>query len=157
MIIRWAGGENFNIKTKNLTCQIGQEKKLGELEIGGPGEYEVGGVQLEVIDGIVEIFAEGITVGHIKKGKLMSDEELEKLNGIDILIIGTGGKDFTETKTAAEVISQIDPSVVIPMGDNVEEFIREEQVSAAAQDEFKIAKGDLPQDSRRVVVLNARG
>lgn len=156
MIIHWQGGQNFTIKTKNLTCKIGDKLSLGELEIGGPGEYEVGGVQVEVIDGTIEIYAEGITIGHIKKGKILSDDDLEKLNNINILIIGVGGKDYTETKAANEVIAQIDPQIVIPMGTNIDEFIKEEQINSPAQNELKIAKADLVEDSRQVVVLNAR-
>lgn len=156
MIIQWRGEQNFTIKTKSLTCKIGDKITLGELEITDPGEYEVGGVQLEIIDGIIELYAEGITVGHIRKAKVMTDDELESLNGINILLIGVGGKDFAETKTALEVVGQIDPAVVIPMGENLEEFIKEEQVKSDPKDEFKISKAELPQDSRQVVVLNAR-
>lgn len=156
MIISWAGGQNFTIKTKNLSVALGEKIKLGSLDIAEPGEYEVGGVQLDLIDGITQVYLEGVNVGHIRKGKTLSDEEMQKLNGIDILLIGVGGGEFTETKTARELISQIDPSVVIPMyKDNLEEFVKEEGGAGAGQDELKIAKADLPEEARKVVILNA--
>lgn len=154
MIIRWEGGKNFTVKTKALTAKIGDKNELGELLITGPGEYEIQGVQIEFTDGIIEVFAEGIVVGHIQKGKILSDTDLEKLNGIDVLLIGVGGGNYTETKTALQVISQIEPSIVIPMYEkNLEEFTKEEGVSEEGQDEIKIAKADLSEEERRVIVL----
>ena len=156
MIINWAGGQNFTIKTKGLNINLGDKIKLGELDINEPGEYEVGGVQLDRIDGIVQVYLEGMNVGHMRKGKILSDDEMQKLNGIDILLIGVGGGEFTETKTALELISQIDPSIVIPMySGNLEEFTKEEGGGAGAE-ELKITKAELPVDARKVVVLDAR-
>lgn len=156
MIITWEGAENFSVKTKTLTCKIGKNNKLADMDIPGPGEYEVSGVQMEIVDGIIQVFSENMTIGHIKKGKVLTDDELEKLNNFDILLIGVGGKDFTETKTALEIISQVDPAVVIPMGENLEEFIKEEQASEKEVDEFKVTKTDLPVDSRQIVILKAK-
>lgn len=156
MIITWQGKQNFLIKTKGVNILLGEKNKLGELDVNEPGEYEVGGVQLEWIDGIVQVYLEGMNVGHIKKGKILSDDEMEKLNGIDVLLIGVGGGEFTETKTAMELISQIDPSIVVPMySGKLEEFTKEESANDAGQDELKMTKAELPEDSRRVVVLNA--
>lgn len=155
MIINWEGGQNFKIKVKNVSVSLGAKIKLGDLAVDEPGEYEVGGVQLDLIDGIIQVYLEGVNVGHVKKGKILSDEEMQKLNGIDILLIGVGGGEFTDTKTALEIISQIDPSIVIPMHNgDLAEFIKEEGESAG-QDELKITKIELPQDARKVVILNA--
>ena len=156
MTIRWEGGRNFVVKTKALTAKIGDKNILGELEINSPGEYEISGVQIEYVDGIVEVFAEGLVVGHIKKAKVLSDSDLEKLSGIDILLIGVGGGEYTETKTALQVISQIEPAVVIPMySNNIDEFAKEEGISVEGQEELKISKADLSDEERRVVLLQA--
>lgn len=155
MIITWQGGQSFSLKTKVINVTLGEKNKLGDLEIDEPGEYEVGGVQFDLDDGIIQVCAEGMTVGHIKKAKIMTDEEMEKLNGIDILLVGVGGGDFTETKTAISCISQIDPSIIIPMySDNLDQFTKEEGVTEP-KDELKVTKGDLPIDGRQVVVLNS--
>lgn len=155
MIITYQGKENFIIKTKSKTVKIGQTISLGELKITTPGEYESGGVQVEVIDGIIEVLSEKMTVAWIKKGRVLKDEELEKLNGINVLLIGTGGGDFTETKTAIDVINQIDPSVVIPMGETIESFLKEEGISGEGKNQLKFTITDLPAEERKVVVLNA--
>jgi len=115
MIITWAGKENFIIKTKGQTIKVGAEIALGTFKIQSPGEYESSGVQVEVIDGTIEILSEKMTIAWIKKAKILSDQELEKLNGIDVLLLGVGGGEFTDTKTAIGVVNQIEPKVVIPM------------------------------------------
>ena len=156
MIITWNGDENFTVKTKHLMAKIGAKNQLGDLEIKSPGEYEVAGVQIEITDGIIQLFAEGMTIGHIKKGKVMTDEELEKLNDFDILLIGAGGGEFSETKTALEMINQIEPSVVIPMGSgDLGDFIKQEGASSEAKDEFKINRAELTPDDRSIIILNA--
>ena len=160
MIIHWFGDKNFSVKTKTLTAKIGEKNQLGDLDILCPGEYEVGGVQIEIVDGIIKVYAEGICLGHIKKAKILTDTELEKLSGIDILLIGIGGGDFTETKTALQVVGQIEPAVVIPMYDKEEalaEFSKGEgEEEIKKQDELKISKLELLPDKRQAVVLNAR-
>lgn len=155
MIILWQGKENFLIKTRNKNLKIGEDISLGELKINTPGEYEAGGVQLEVIDGTIEIFSEKMVIAWMKKAKVLSDSELEKLSGIDILLIGVGGGGFTETKQALEVIGQIDPKIVIPMYEkDLESFVKEEGVKAEGQDQFKFTLADLPQEERKVIILN---
>ena len=157
MIITWQGGQNFILKSKGVSIVLAEKCKLGDLVVEEPGEYEVGGVQLDWIDGIIQVYTEGLNVSHIKKGKVLSDEELQELNGVDILLIGIGGGEFTETKTALSVITQIDPSIVVPMHTgNLDEFIKEEGANAQAVEELKISKPELPIDGRRIVTLNAQ-
>jgi hypothetical protein len=155
MIITWQGGHDFTLKTKGINVVLSDKPKLGELVIDEPGEYEVGGVQLDWIDGVVQVYLEGLNISHIKKGKVFSDEELEKLNGIDILLIGIGGEEFTETKAAISLISQIEPSVVIPMYKaGLEEFAKQEGATGEPVDEYKVTKADLPDEGRDIVILN---
>lgn len=153
MIITYEGGENFTIKTKSKTVKIGNEISLGELKISSPGEYEAGGVQLEIIDGIIEILSERMTIAWMKKSSILKDEELEKLNGINVLLIGVGGEGFSETKVAIDVIGQIDPAIVIPMGTDLSSFLKEEGITAEGIDQFKFNLNDLPSEERKVIVL----
>ena len=156
MIISWQGKENFLIRTKNKLTKIGEEISLGDLKIVTPGEYESGGIQIEVFDSFVEIYSEKITIAWAKKAKALNDQDLERLNGINVLLIGVGGGEFTETKTALEVIRQIDPQVIIPMySQNLDEFLEEQEAAPAAIDQFKFNLADLPTEEIKIVVLNA--
>ena len=88
--------------------------------IDGPGEYEVKGV------GIIGLVSEGQNVIYHFKidnlvivylGKLnqkLEDKQKEMLNGADILIIPVGGYETLSAETAPAVISQIEPSIIIP-------------------------------------------
>jgi len=162
MIISYQGEENYSIKSKSKTVKIGQEISLGELKINTPGEYESGGIQVELRDGIIEVLSEKMTIAWMKKAKTLSESELEKLNGINVLLIGVGGGDFTETKVAMEVINQIDPSIVIPMyhenpandGASLESFTKEEGVKVEGIDQFKFTFIDLPSEERKIIILN---
>ncbi len=155
MIINYHGQENFTIKTKNQTIKIGERIALGNLEITTPGEYETGGVQVDVIDGIIEVLTEKMTICWMKKAKALSDEELERMGSINVLLVGVGGGDFTETKNAIDVINQIDPQIVIPMyNQNLESFLKEESVSETLS-LLKLNPGDLVEGERKVFVLNA--
>lgn len=155
MIITYHGLDNFVIKTKSKIVKIGQSIELGELKIETPGEYESGGVQVEVIDGMVQVFSERMSVLWFKKGKLLNDQEAEKVNGSNILLIGVGGGEFTETKTAIDLINQIEPSLVVPMyKENLDEFVKEEGVTGEGLDQLKIQLADLPQEERKIVTLN---
>lgn len=155
MIITWGGKDNFIIKTKSKTVHIGSEISLGDLKINTPGEYESGGVQLENVHGTIELFSEKMTIAWIKKSQVLTNTELEKLNGIDVLLVGVGGGEFTETKTAIEIINQIDPKIVIPMySENLESFTKEEGAQVEAIDQYKFTQSDLPEEERKLVVLN---
>lgn len=155
MIINYNGRENFTIKTRNQTIKIGEKIALGGIEITTPGEYETGGVQVEVIDGMIVVLSEKITICSMKKAKSLSDEELERIGGINVLLIGVGGGEFTETKTAIDCINQVDPQIVIPMySQNLESFLKEESVSGEHLPSLKLNPGDLTEGERKVFVLD---
>lgn len=95
----------------------------------------------------------------------LTNQELESLENIDILILPVGGGRVLNPQQAVEVIEQVEPRVVIPMfyglpglkeelGD-VESFCsalgtcRRETTS-----KFKITKKDLPEDDMLIMVLS---
>lgn len=101
------------------------------LVIDGPGEYGVGCFHIsgfsarrsldtekdplmstiyrvEVLDSRIGI------IGNVYEE--LSDEQLEKLGVIDILIIPVGGNGYTlDAKGASELVKQISPKIVIPV------------------------------------------
>lgn len=100
-----------------------------KLVIDQPGEYEVSGVsiqgvaarahidevsQLSVV--MFKLLAEDIrlaSVGHIYPE--LSDEQLEALGVIDVLLIPVGGSGYTlDGEGALKVIKKIEPKIVIP-------------------------------------------
>jgi len=97
--------------------------------IEGPGEYEISEVSVKGVAArahIDEESAHNATVYRLAVGSTMicivghifpklSDEQLEQLGMIDILIIPVGGNGYTMDAVGAEkLIKKIDPKIVIP-------------------------------------------
>ena len=98
--------------------------------IDGPGEYEVHDVFVTGIrtyhDGalgaergrntIYLIELEGMVICHLGDlGHPLSEDQAEAMANVDVLLVAAGGGTVLEPVQAAEIISQIEPKVVIPM------------------------------------------
>jgi L-ascorbate metabolism protein UlaG (beta-lactamase superfamily) len=97
------------------------------LIISGPGEYEVKGTKVVGIaayhdsvkgekygrNTIYRIETDGISLAHL--GDKLDDKDVEILDGIDILMIPVGGMNTISTHEAVEIISQLEPKIIIPM------------------------------------------
>lgn len=114
---------------------------------------------------IFRIEMEGISIGHLGDlGHMLENEQVEKLEGIDILIIPVGGKYTINSREANQIISQLEPRIVIPMHykipglksdiDDLGVFCKEIGVCPAKPiTKLKIVKKDLPQQDLQVVTL----
>jgi L-ascorbate metabolism protein UlaG (beta-lactamase superfamily) len=146
------------------------------------GEYDFKGVLIEGVDSfhddkngaeyggniIYRIEIDDISVAHLGDlGQILDNAQLEKLVGTDILLIPVGGKYTLDAKKAVEVISQIEPRIVIPMHyrtkdskneqktlDDVEKFIKELGLTPTYEEKLKISKKDLPQEDMELVILS---
>ncbi|MFH1255203.1 MAG: MBL fold metallo-hydrolase [bacterium] len=143
------------------------------------GEYETKGVFIEGVESwhddksgaerggniIYRIEMEDISITHLGDlGHVLESKQLEKLEGTDILLIPVGGKYTINAAKAVEVISQIEPRIVIPMHyktagvkfdiDGVEKFIKELGLNPRNEEKLKISKKDLPQEDMELVVLS---
>ncbi len=102
----------------------------GPVKITGPGEYEVKGVLISGVDSfhdnvegqergkntIYHMAIDGINVVHLGDlGHALTQEQIEEINTTDILLIPVGGVFTIDAKVASEVVSQLEPSIIIPM------------------------------------------
>ena len=147
--------------------------------VNSPGEYDYKNVLIEGIDSyhdeeegkkrgkntIYRIEIEDISITHLGDlGHVLESSQLDKLAGTDILLIPVGGNYTLDAKKAVEVISQIEPRIVIPMHykveglkidlESVDKFIKELGIEASYEDKLKISKKDLPQDDMELVILS---
>jgi L-ascorbate metabolism protein UlaG (beta-lactamase superfamily) len=93
----------------------------------------------------------------------LTDEQIGELGEVDILFVPVGGGDVLAPGPAADLVSRIEPRVVIPMhykddglslkADGVEKFIKASGLKAENVDKLKLAKKDLPQDDTKLYVL----
>lgn len=143
--------------------------------IAGPGEYEVKKVfvyGLAVVNEHADrrtlylIEVEGLSCAHLGQlGHQLTNGELERLEGVDILFIPVGGHGVLNAEQAATVISAVEPRIVIPMQykipglkenlDTVHAFAKELGVKESETvQKFKVTSRDLPQDKMQVVILS---
>ena len=149
--------------------------------VRGPGEYEMHDVFITGIRAyqgepdaadrrhttayLIEI--EGLRVCHLGNlGHALSAEQTEALADVDVLLIPAGGTPLPVAK-AAEVVSQLEPQIVIPLqfataqGDRdrgaLDAFCKELGVAVPDPEEkLSLRHADLP-DPMRVVVLAPSG
>lgn len=113
---------------------------------------------------IYRIELDDIVVTHLGDlGAALDDKQRGKLAGTDILLIPVGGKYTIDAKKAVEVVSQIEPRLVIPMhykipglkidiGD-AQKFVKELGLKPTYEEKLKISKRDLPAEDMELVIL----
>ncbi len=98
--------------------------------VRGPGEYEIKGVSIvgqpsfhdnekgakRGANTIYRIEIDGVSVVHLGDlGHMLTAEEVDSLDGVDVLLVPVGGFYTIDASTAANLVNEIEPSVVIAM------------------------------------------
>lgn len=122
--------EGLGVKLPKLKADIVSVSTEGDIvEVDGdpkvlnwPGEFEVSNVAIEAICPLGEnlsifIFAlDGIKICHLSNlSHDLTEELIDKIGEVDVLMIPVGGSDVLDGKTAQKVVEAIEPRVVIPM------------------------------------------
>ena len=141
--------------------------------IENPGEYEIKGVFIQGVPSfhddkegkergsntIYTIEAENIRFCHLGDlgQKQLTDEQLEKIGKVDVLMIPVGGTFTIDSSEAAKVVGQIEPKIVIPMHyqvpklkvdlDGVDKFLKAMgKNSVVPQDKLIVKTSTLPKE-----------
>jgi len=146
--------------------------------VKGPGEYEISEV---IIIGIAAYHdakkgeirgkntvylmeLDDVSICHLGDiGHQLTDDEVEELGAVDVLMLPVGGKSTIDATTAAEIVRQLDPRIVIPMHYQtpdykgnlapVDDFLKEiGQKDVSPQPKLAITRSNLP-PTTQVVVL----
>ena len=146
-----------------------------------PGEYEVGGVFITGVptfhdakkgtergQNIAFLFDfDGLTVCHLGDlGHVLTQNQVELLDGINVLLTPVGGISTVTAAKAAEVVSQLEPNIVIPIHyrtpgssrklGSVSRFLKAMGVEESSRQEgLKVSKSGLPEETQ-VVLLDKR-
>ena len=149
--------------------------------VRGPGEYEISDVLITGVasyhddehgkklgrNTIYIIHMDDLVICHLGDlGHVLQEQQLEEVADADILLLPIGGGNSIDATQAAEIISQVEPRVVIPMHYHPEEsegipaqlnkFCREMGVEAIEpQPKFTVTKNSLPA-TMQVVLLTPR-
>ncbi|MBI2404769.1 MBL fold metallo-hydrolase [Candidatus Gottesmanbacteria bacterium] len=150
--------------------------------VGGPGEYEMKGVHIRGIssfhDGeggakrgkntIYHIEIDSLRLAHLGDlGHTLSSGDVEQIGEVDILFIPVGGTFTIDAKAAAQIVHDIEPSIVIPMhyqrtglnpqafGDlsPVRDFLKEMgKEETIFQSKLSVTKDKIPEELQVVVL-----
>src|SRR5574340_715422 len=148
--------------------------------IRGPGEFEIGGVFITGVqtDGAgagktgqsaprntLYVFDyDGITVAHLGDlRQVPTQAEVEALGTVNIALVPVGGGGGLNAAKAAEVISLIEPNIVVPMHyataeakvplDSLSKFMKEMGLGKQeVQPSLKASRSGLPEETRVIVL-----
>ena len=148
--------------------------------VRGPGEYEISDVLITGVasyhddkrgqehgrNTIYIIHMDDLAICHLGDlGHTLQEEQLEEVADADVLLIPIGGQNTIHATQAAEIISQVEPRIVIPMHyppttgetpDPLDKFCREMGVETVnTQPRCVITKNNLPAEMQ-VVLLTPR-
>jgi L-ascorbate metabolism protein UlaG (beta-lactamase superfamily) len=148
----------------------------------GPGEYESKGIKVIGIrtyhdqtkgetlgnNTLYKIDIDGVSIVHLGDlGHKLSEKEIEMIDKVDILLIPVGGTFTINAQSASEIITSLEPKVVIPMHykiaslnndpygklADINDFLKEigkEQV--VPQQKYSVTKDKLPAEMTVIVL-----
>lgn len=146
--------------------------------IDGAGEFEIGGVFITGVQtdsagkkakdtarNTIYVFDyDGITVAHLGDLKQApSQTEIDALGTVNVALVPVGGGGGLNAAKAAEVISLLEPNIVIPMHyatpdakvslDSLNKFIKEMGLTKPeSQPSLKVTRSGLPEETHVVVL-----
>lgn len=146
----------------------------------GAGEFEIGDVFITAVQtggngakknkgktrNTLYVFDyDGITVAHLgDMEEVPTQSKVEALGTVNVLLVPVGGGSSLNAAKAAEVVSLIEPNIVVPMHystpdtklklDSLNKFLKEMGLGKIdAQPSLKVTRSGLP-DETKVVVLD---
>jgi L-ascorbate metabolism protein UlaG (beta-lactamase superfamily) len=156
----------------NLDAITGRQHALT-----GPGEYEIGNVFITGIATVQETRTTqnvlflfdygGLTIAHLgDMDKVPTQTQIEDLEQVHILLLPVGGGRSLNASQAAELVSMLEPSIVVPMHyqipglnlelDGVERFLKEMGVTEpVSENTLKLTAGNLPEETQ-IILLSPR-
>jgi L-ascorbate metabolism protein UlaG (beta-lactamase superfamily) len=145
--------------------------------ITGPGEFEIGGVFItgvqtngqskkddELRNTLYVFDYDGITVAHLGDlRRVPSQAEVEDMGAVNVALVPVGGGGGLNAAKAAEVISLLEPNIVIPMHyatkdaklklDSLDKFLKEMGLSASQPEaSLKVTRTGLPEETHVIVL-----
>lgn len=151
----------------------------------GPGEFEIGGVFITAVQtdsaarsakskdnvrNTIYVFDyDGLTVAHLGDlQKIPTQSEVELLGTVNVALVPVGGGSSLNAAKAAEVVSMLEPNLVIPMHystpdskislDEISKFIKEMGLSKQdAQPSLKVSRSSLPDETHVIVLEYQKG
>ncbi|MGH7722761.1 MAG: MBL fold metallo-hydrolase [Candidatus Dormibacteria bacterium] len=147
-------------------------------EVSGAGEFEVRGVSVRGVDlgngrTIMRVEIDDVRVASVGRlDRQLTEEEIDALGHIDVLVAPVGGGDALAAPAAAKLVNALSPPIVIPVRyrspaspgsgeyEPVDTFTREMGLAEDAHQalpKLNLNGAITGSDDSRVVVLEPRG
>lgn len=145
-----------------------------EYALTGPGEYEIGNVFITGIataqDGsslsnVLFMFDyDGIIVAHLgDMARVPTQTQIEALEEIHVLLVPVGGGNSLNAAQAAELVSMLEPNIVVPMHyripnlelelDDVDRFLNEMGVTDPTEEQsLQLTSSNLAEETEVVLL-----
>ena len=146
--------------------------------VDGPGEYEIKDVFITGIhliqpqkqnmprkrNNLFVFYMDDISICHLGDlSHIPTQNQVEDMGNIDVLMVPVGGQQALNAAQAAEVISLIEPYIVIPMHyqlpgltvnlDPVEKFLKEMGITTpTTESALKLTQSGLPEETQIVLL-----
>jgi hypothetical protein len=143
-------------------------------EVSGPGEYELGGVRVFGLPAgkttIMRVEVDEVRVAAIGRlRRALTEDEIEALGHVDVLLAPVGGDDACTATEAAKLVAAIEPAIVVPVRyavpglpgeyEPVERFVKEMGLADGSwtpQAKLNLTGSSGSVEETRVVVLEPR-
>lgn len=146
--------------------------------LNGPGEYEIGSVFItgtptnhdaRVASNVLYVFDfDGLTIAHLgDMHKVPTQTQIEPLEAINVLLVPVGGGHSLNAAQAAELVSMLEPNIIIPMHyrlpglqlelESVDRFLKEMGITEPKEESsLKISATSIPEETE-VIILTPKG
>ena len=168
------GTQGIVVRTEGETDPERLRARNGEIqEVCGPGEFEIGGVSiLGLATGettVMRVSVDDVRV--VLAGRLrrqLTEDEIDSLGHVDVLVIPVGGGDALGAIDAAKLVNAVEPSIVVPARygtgdggeyDPVGKFAKEMGLAEGAwepQPKLVLTGSSSESDDTRVVFLEVK-
>jgi L-ascorbate metabolism protein UlaG (beta-lactamase superfamily) len=154
----------------NYEAGVGGKRRT----LTGPGEYEIGGVfvtgiatneEKEAMANVLFLFDFGdVTIAHLgDMAEVPNQTKIEALEQVDVLLVPVGGGNSLNAAQAAELVSMLEPHIVIPMHysipdlkpelDDVDRFLKEMGVSRPEEEtSIRVTRSAISEESTVVLL-----
>jgi L-ascorbate metabolism protein UlaG (beta-lactamase superfamily) len=158
--------KNFQVVLYDKTDEK-HEKGSADLMVDWPGEYDVSGFIFQAVESHVKkpviaytFFSPQGNVSWLgEMNEYPSDEFIEELGEVHVLIVPVGGKDVLNAKDAYRLVEALEPLVVIPIcygedREGLSAFLKEMDVKMPEpKKSYEFKKTELSAENMELVLL----
>lgn len=146
-------GNTLIAQEKKTIIEFGDKLKIGDIEISGPGEYEVGGILVfSPEEHIYSLRSAGIHIVYWQALNGKPNIESDALEDIDLMVLALGEKT-SSIKDVAATINNLDPKdITLATPALRDKLIKSESLPTKEVEMWKVTQEETEKD-RELILL----